>query len=499
MDLPQLQPLSFGELLDRVFTYYRRNFRLFVGIMAIPQAIVIAGSTLLQAFQPKPTSFTVVRGAPPPSPFANFHPSYFIGLIVLMAVYFFIYAFAMGATTFAVSEIHLGRTITIREAYRKLRGRIWQMLVLMRKLAIRWFFAFILGGLGFGITVGFGAAAAMAIGKLAVVFAVLLGILVSILLFVLMIWYFLRFGCAIPALLLENLKASQAMKRSVALTKDNILRVLAVGVLMALVSWTVAGTLQGPFLAVAMFITIKTHMPAPFWINALSIFSGGIGTAATAPLLMIGLVLLYFDIRVRKEGFDLQVMMGALDGQLPDLSMHPGYLLPVEPPITQTNLVSMVILTILTMGLYIPIWFMQKRGGLNQLDSARKASLGFPIAALILSAVVALLNFGAANRVPWIYNIEIRWDTIANLIAAGLIGFLLMIQSFQVRSILEDHLLAHSHGPLAGSIAMLNRSEFSPVGTFFFGVFYLQYKINEMVETWPQTQPMMGADPVPAG
>ena len=62
MDLPQLQPLSFGELLDRVFTYYRRNFRLFVGIMAIPQAIVIAGSTLLQAFQPKPTSFTVVEG-----------------------------------------------------------------------------------------------------------------------------------------------------------------------------------------------------------------------------------------------------------------------------------------------------------------------------------------------------------------------------------------------------------------------------------------------------
>jgi hypothetical protein len=498
VDLPQLQPLSFGELLDRVFTYYRRNFRLFVGIMAIPQAIVVAGTTVLQAFQPRPANIAVVRGAAPPNPFANLHPTYFLGLFVLMAVYFILYSIAMGATTFAVSEVHLGRTITVREAYQRLRGRIGRIFLLTFALGFRWFIAMSLGIAGFALVFGLSAAATAAIGRVGVVLGVLTGFIGLLAMAVLMAWYFLRFGVCTPALLLENLTATQALRRSASLTKGNILRVFAVGILTWLVSTTVAATLQGPFAVAAMVMALKTHAPAPFWLSALSALSGGIGTAITAPLVMLGIVLLYYDIRVRKEGFDLQLMMAALDGQSPDLSSQPGYRLPVEPPITQTNLVTMAVLAVLTFGLYFPIWFMQKRSGLNQLHSARKASLGIPIAALVLSALVALLNFGVANRVPWINDIEIRWDTIANLLATGVIGGLLLIQSFQVRSILEDHLLTHSHGPLAGSIAMMNRSEFSPLGTFFFGIFYLQYKMNEMVETWPQNQPSLGADPVPA-
>ena len=35
-----------------------------------------------------------------------------------------------------------------------------------------------------------------------------------------------------------------------------------------------------------------------------------LGGALAAPLLMIGLVLLYYDIRIRKEAFDLQLLMG---------------------------------------------------------------------------------------------------------------------------------------------------------------------------------------------
>lgn len=31
-----LRPLSLGEILDRTFTLYRRNFLLFAGIIAIP-------------------------------------------------------------------------------------------------------------------------------------------------------------------------------------------------------------------------------------------------------------------------------------------------------------------------------------------------------------------------------------------------------------------------------------------------------------------------------
>src|SRR5271163_2101998 len=40
MDAMELRPLSTGEILDRTFTLYRRNFLLFLGISAIPHVLV---------------------------------------------------------------------------------------------------------------------------------------------------------------------------------------------------------------------------------------------------------------------------------------------------------------------------------------------------------------------------------------------------------------------------------------------------------------------------
>ena len=42
MSTLDLRPLSIGELLDRTFSLYRRNFLLFIGISAIPQLLVLA-------------------------------------------------------------------------------------------------------------------------------------------------------------------------------------------------------------------------------------------------------------------------------------------------------------------------------------------------------------------------------------------------------------------------------------------------------------------------
>jgi len=53
----------------------------------------------------------------------------------------------------------------------------------------------------------------------------------------------------------------------------------------------------------------------PSWLSlgmALSSLAGGI---IAGPLLMIILVLFYYDLRIRKEAFDLQQMMAALPHQ----------------------------------------------------------------------------------------------------------------------------------------------------------------------------------------
>jgi hypothetical protein len=45
--------------------------------------------------------------------------------------------------------------------------------------------------------------------------------------------------------------------------------------------------------------------------------SGAVGGAVTGPILLIALVLCYYDTRIRKEAFDLQFMMSSLDRPAP--------------------------------------------------------------------------------------------------------------------------------------------------------------------------------------
>jgi hypothetical protein len=52
MSTLDLRPLSIGELLDRTFSLYRRNFLLFIGISAIPQLLVLALQLAQIAFTP---------------------------------------------------------------------------------------------------------------------------------------------------------------------------------------------------------------------------------------------------------------------------------------------------------------------------------------------------------------------------------------------------------------------------------------------------------------
>ncbi len=82
--------------------------------------------------------------------------------------------------------------------------------------------------------------------------------------------------------------------------------------LMSLITYIAILILQGPFWVATALVAEKSgHIPA--WLGSLSVVSAGLGGALSGPLLMIGFSLLYYDVRVRKEAFDLQMMMAALE------------------------------------------------------------------------------------------------------------------------------------------------------------------------------------------
>jgi hypothetical protein len=321
VNIPDLRPLSLGELLDRTFTYYRRHFWLFVGIMALPQVFVVGANLCVTAIETLTGGAQRVEGDGLPTAAALGGAIGFLaGVIVMVVAYWLLYSMALGATAYAISGVHLGKLPTVRESYRSMKGQVLRIIDLLLTVGIRIFGVMALSMVGFVAIILTGAefrtAPLVAVGGILLAVA---GMAASV---VLAIWLVLRYGVSVPALVLEKLRAKEAIRRSVFLTKGNLGRVFLIGLLMTLVSATVSGLLQGPFLVATMVVAIHNKGAAPFWLNIPTAIAGGIGQALTGPLLMIGLALLYYDTRVRKEGLDLQLIMEALD-RSPDQPLAP--------------------------------------------------------------------------------------------------------------------------------------------------------------------------------
>src|SRR5688572_31754904 len=127
-----LRPLTVGELFDRAFMLYRRHFWLFVGITAIPGIFALLMTLAQQGLQsatiPPPNA-----AAPDAAAMAETFVTmawWFGGMMLAMVGYWIAYMIGLGATTFAVSEIYVGRSVTIAHVYGRMRGRIGALILL---------------------------------------------------------------------------------------------------------------------------------------------------------------------------------------------------------------------------------------------------------------------------------------------------------------------------------------------------------------------------------
>ena len=331
LPLSDLRPLGLGELLDHSFLLYRRHFSLFITISLTPHLVLVLLNIGLMGYvKPwlSPSQGAAPPGGPGVVPEAAGVMGVLLGILIIGVVSWVAYALLLGATTFAVSDIHLGRQATARDSYRRVFPRILRLFDVVFSVLIRvWGFfllifvaAAVVGGASLAVNQIFG---------IVVYSAALLGA------FILTTRFFLRYGVSIPALLIENLRAKQAMKRSVELTRGLLFGVFLIFLLMGLVMLIIAGIVQGPAQAAVMVLSAKGA--PPLWLVNLSIVLGGVGQTLAGPLLTIALVLYYYDMRVRKEGFDLQTRIEALDalpannvpaGPLPEPGAPPTFLPP---------------------------------------------------------------------------------------------------------------------------------------------------------------------------
>jgi hypothetical protein len=218
-------------------------------------------------------------------------------------------AVAHAATVFAVSAVHLERTTTIGESYGRVRGRYGRVLWTLLQAFLRAFWPLMIMLVVFFAaiaTVGKGASpgafAAVGLTGLLLFAAAVVGVVLN-----------LRYALAIPACVLEDIKASTAIKRSVILSVGSRGQIFVIyflmGVINAIVAWA--------FVIPATFLAALVAKGSP----AVAILATGLATflagALAGPIATIALSLVYFDQRVRKEAFDLQLMMAAVDGTPP--------------------------------------------------------------------------------------------------------------------------------------------------------------------------------------
>ena len=311
MDAIELRPLSLGELLDRAFTLYRSHFWVFVGIMAIPSSLAIPMNFLLLMKQGSPLAFLTRQTVQ--SQAAVFS----LGVLALLAIFWIAYAIAMGAATHAVAEAYLGRPSTVSGSYGSIRGRFWRLLGVIFNVGFRIFGIFLLvifaAAMGAGVLV---AATARMGGQISA------GIIAALFMLVafgaglaLVIYLALRYAVVIPAMLLEDLRVFAAIRRSVQLTAGNRGRLFIAAFLMTIIGYVGIIVFQGPFW-IAEWLAARAGN-APAWLSFATAASEAIGGAITGPLLMIVLVLSYYDARIRKEAFDLQFLMSSLDHPAP--------------------------------------------------------------------------------------------------------------------------------------------------------------------------------------
>jgi hypothetical protein len=312
-----LRPLTIGELLDRSFTLYRQHFVMFVTIMAVPSLAMLGMLAAMTGLQ--------VLAAPRPgvAPDPRDLLVMLIPLVVLMvafvAAYWMAYIFAVGATTKGVSDLYLGSVPTALSCYRGTWTHFGRLVLLTLLVFLRMMGLMLLCAGVPGVIAAIVAVAVPPLGAFLMVLGIFGGSLAAMVLA-------LRYALCAPALMMEGLGANAAIRRSIELTRGFLGRVFLLAACAVIVTYSGLLIFQMPFLVGAALVGPESTLG--FWLNILSSVMGTVGSAITSPLMLIGFAVLYFDARIRKEAFDLQLMTEALQppSRLAAPAVSPGTL-----------------------------------------------------------------------------------------------------------------------------------------------------------------------------
>jgi hypothetical protein len=321
-----LRPIGLGEMLDGSITTIRRNPKATLGFTAAIMAVSTVISTVFAAgAMPSMERLTERTNSGEPLRASDITP--LMGWLATAGAVSLVLALAAsviltGILTAVVGRAVLGQNITAGQAWQQARGRILALigLILLMLAIFAGLWVVLIGGAMLAAIAASGSSSGGAGAAIAV------PLIIAAIPLTIFLW--VKTSLAAPAVVLERASPATAIGRSWRLTRKSFWRVFGIW-LVTYFGTAVAGlVLEVPFRLIQSALTGTSGF---FFTTPSSSLTGGkliiylviggvaglVAATVTRPLLAGVAVLLYVDLRMRREGLDMALQTAAAHEQAP--------------------------------------------------------------------------------------------------------------------------------------------------------------------------------------
>jgi hypothetical protein len=270
--MPDLKPMELGEILDGALTIFRRHFGVFVRLGVVALWFPVALTIYIQL--------------------SGGVEQHVVLWFLAQLIAYFAGLFLTAAAIRVISDSYLGRAPELGDALGLGASKIWPLFVV---------------GLGKSIILGLIAGVCGVVAAIAIPALAGSGALTALFAIVLVgggIWFLIfvacGYGVTTPVVVLENLAGSfDAFGRSWELTRNFKRKILGIAVVTYLIVFVPITAVSG----MAAYFAIQSPLAG----KVVEVFAATLPIVLT-PIMSCVFTLMYYDLRVRREAFDLQLL-----------------------------------------------------------------------------------------------------------------------------------------------------------------------------------------------
>jgi len=278
------EPMTVGMVLDRTLHLYIDNFLLMVGLSAILNVPILLLSIVFTAG----TAATMARNAAAAIAIV-------VGVVLFLVATLIVAPMIAGATALAVSDIYLGKSATAGAVLSAAWRKWWTLLKTQLVVGLILAGVMLLAGLAIGIVAGIFSI----LSPVSAVITIILGFLGVV---IWVVQLFLSYALVAPIVMIERSdRGGEIRNRSWRLVEGHRWKVFFVFLILVVIQLLISGGILG----------VQFSAAAGFGSGVASLLSAilnGIASILLTPLSAIAVTLLYYDFRIRKEGFDLEML-----------------------------------------------------------------------------------------------------------------------------------------------------------------------------------------------